>query len=48
MTQRRVLEIPSMNTIINVFHRRWKILQIPQNINNKDCFHMQPSIMQST
>jgi len=40
MKQRRVLGIPSMNTIINGFHKRWKILKIPQNINNKDCFHI--------
>jgi len=48
MKQRRVLEIPSMDTIIYDFHRRWIILKIPQNINNKDCFLMKPSVTQCT
>ena len=46
MEQRKVLEILSMNPNIYGFHRRWKTLKIPQNINNTDCFLMQPSVTQ--
>jgi len=48
MKQRRVLEMSSMNTIIYGFHKRWKILKITQNINNKDSLRMKSSVMQYT